>query len=233
MKKAGWDTETGYAMFVEGKKDSEIADAFGIKRSIVTVYRKRHWEGGAPKNTLEMIRPSLTRTEDSAAAAAVTLPATVAEAPVPLAQAEPEGQAAQKPSMLAGMVPIQELIEKVKSEQTTQPAPVAVDNNQKEENNSMQYIGRMELKDTAQMMTSEDYKERFKAEYYQTKIRYEKLRLFNTKIEAARLTQHGPGKTVDMPEHDCPAALLQKQQDLMGEYLEILELRAVIEEIQL
>ena len=30
----------------------------------------------------------------------------------------------------------------------------------------------MEFKDTIAMMTSEDYKERFKAEYYQTKIRY-------------------------------------------------------------
>ena len=29
-----------------------------------------------------------------------------------------------------------------------------------------------ELKDTIQNMVSEDYKERFKAEYYQTKIRY-------------------------------------------------------------
>ena len=33
----------------------------------------------------------------------------------------------------------------------------------------------MELKDTIQMMQSADYKERFKAEYYQTVIRYEKL----------------------------------------------------------
>ena len=33
----------------------------------------------------------------------------------------------------------------------------------------------MELKDTIKMMDNVDYKERFKAEYYQTKIRYEKL----------------------------------------------------------
>ena len=33
----------------------------------------------------------------------------------------------------------------------------------------------MELKDTVEMMGSEDYKERFKAEYCQVKIRYEKL----------------------------------------------------------
>ena len=32
-----------------------------------------------------------------------------------------------------------------------------------------------DLKDTAEMMTSEDYKERFKAEYAQACIRYQKL----------------------------------------------------------
>ena len=34
----------------------------------------------------------------------------------------------------------------------------------------------MELKDTVEMMLSSDYKERFKAEYWQLKIRYDKLR---------------------------------------------------------
>lgn len=33
----------------------------------------------------------------------------------------------------------------------------------------------MELKDTIELMNSEDYKERFKDECYQTKIRYDKL----------------------------------------------------------
>ena len=32
-----------------------------------------------------------------------------------------------------------------------------------------------DLKDTAEMMSSADYKERFKAEYYQTAIRYNRL----------------------------------------------------------
>ena len=36
----------------------------------------------------------------------------------------------------------------------------------------------MELKDTVEMMNSADYKERFKAEYHQTKTRYEKLKAF-------------------------------------------------------
>ena len=33
----------------------------------------------------------------------------------------------------------------------------------------------MELKDTIELMKSNDYKDRFKAEYYQVKIRREKL----------------------------------------------------------
>lgn len=52
----------------------------------------------------------------------------------------------------------------------------------------------MELQDTVQMMASCDYKERFKAEYYQVAIRYVKL---------------------------------------MGEYIDILQDRAKIEEIDI
>jgi hypothetical protein len=88
------------------------------------------------------------------------------------------------------------------------------------------------LKDTVKMMQSEDYKERFKAEYYQTKIRYEKLKAFNTKIAAAELTEH-TDNPVDMPKHDCPKHLLRDQQRIMGEYLHILEIRAEIEQIDL
>ncbi len=90
----------------------------------------------------------------------------------------------------------------------------------------------MILKDTVEMMNSEDYKERFKAEYYQTKIRYEKLKAFNTKIEAARRTDYME-KKYPMPKHDCPDELLVEQQRAMGNYLHILEVRAVIEDIEL
>lgn len=86
----------------------------------------------------------------------------------------------------------------------------------------------MELKNTVEMMNSPDYKERFKAEYYQTKIRYEKLKKFNARIEAATWT-----KTVEMPKHDCPVDLLIEQEYAMGEYLHLLEVRAVIENIEL
>ena len=90
----------------------------------------------------------------------------------------------------------------------------------------------MELKDTVEMMNSSDYKERFMAEYHQTKIRYEKLKAFNNKIEAAIITFPSENK-VEMPKHDCPADLLLRQQRIMGEYLHILEVRAEIEGIKL
>ena len=89
-----------------------------------------------------------------------------------------------------------------------------------------------ELKDTVALMNSNNYKERFKAEYLQTKIRYEKLKAFNNKIEAARRTEYAR-KRVDMPAHDCPEDLLREQQAMMGQYLYILEVRAVIEGVEL
>lgn len=90
----------------------------------------------------------------------------------------------------------------------------------------------MELKDTVEMMGSADYKERFMAEYYQTKIRYEKLKAFCNKIEAAQITA-GLKNSVEEPKHDCPYYLLRDQQRAMGEYLHTLEIRAVIEGIEL
>ena len=94
----------------------------------------------------------------------------------------------------------------------------------------------MDLKDTINMMTSEDYKERFKAEYYQTKERYERLKAFNTKIQASKRTMYitdGETKSVPMPTHSCPLDLLEEQQGIMGHYLHILEMRAVIEGVEL
>lgn len=87
-----------------------------------------------------------------------------------------------------------------------------------------------ELKATVPYMLSDDYKERFKAEYEQTKIRYERLKAFNTRIEAAEITGF-TDKAVEAPPHDCPRDLLREQQRIMGEYLHILEVRAVIEKI--
>lgn len=92
----------------------------------------------------------------------------------------------------------------------------------------------LELRDTVQKMQSADYKERFIAEYQQTKIRYEKLKAFNNKIEAAQITiQSGAAEPLEMPKHDCPLSLLREQQKAMGMYLHTLEIRAEIEKINL
>ena len=85
----------------------------------------------------------------------------------------------------------------------------------------------MKLADTSTLMNSPSYKDRFIAEYHQTKIRYEKLKDFNNRIEAAQIM----GKPE--PEHDCPLQLLKEQQSTMGKYLHLLELRAKIENIDL
>lgn len=45
----------------------------------------------------------------------------------------------------------------------------------------------MELKDTIELMNSSDYKERFKAEYLQVKIRYDKLHKMLVKWDAGTL----------------------------------------------
>lgn len=81
----------------------------------------------------------------------------------------------------------------------------------------------MELKDTIKLMESEDYKDRFKAEYYQTKIRYDKLHNMIIKYEAGTLKF----------EPKCDITLLKNQAKLMGNYLYVLEIRAEIEGIDL
>ena len=81
----------------------------------------------------------------------------------------------------------------------------------------------MELKDTIEMMNSADYKERFKAEYIQTKIRYEKLHRMCIKYEAGTLNFTPP----------CSLELYKEQKGHMGNYLRCLEVRAEIEKIEL
>lgn len=93
-------------------------------------------------------------------------------------------------------------------------------------------LREMELKHTVEMMKSSDYKDRFFAEYWQTKIRYEKLKRLNTRIEAADMVKFEKNQ-IEMPKHDCPLRLLREQQNIMGQYLHLLELRAEIEGIDL
>lgn len=81
----------------------------------------------------------------------------------------------------------------------------------------------MDLKDTVELMNSSDYKERFKAEYLQTKIRYNKLH--------SMLIKHEAGKLDFTPT--CPIRTLIEQKRYMGEYLRVLEIRAEIEDINL
>ena len=90
----------------------------------------------------------------------------------------------------------------------------------------------MELKDTAQLMVSDDYKDRFIAEYHQLKIRYEKLKKLILINEAAEYTRDCDPQVVK-PAFDCPCQLLHEQLHFMDNYLHILEVRAVIECIDL
>lgn len=81
----------------------------------------------------------------------------------------------------------------------------------------------MELADTIKLMTSEDYKERFKAEYYQTKIRYDKLHKMLVKHDAGTLPF----------TLSTNADVLRQQAAAMGNYLYCLEERAELEGIEL
>lgn len=86
-----------------------------------------------------------------------------------------------------------------------------------------------DLKETIDLMISDDYRDRLKAEYQQTKIRYERLKNICNRMEAANA-----GLNVAPPENDCrPYWLLREQQKRMGKYLHTLELRALVEGIEL
>ena len=81
----------------------------------------------------------------------------------------------------------------------------------------------MQLKDTIEMMNSEDYKERFKAEYYQLSIRLDSL---------ADMLIKWYNNMLDF-EPKCSKETLENQVIFMKGYLNILRLRAHIEDIDL
>lgn len=81
----------------------------------------------------------------------------------------------------------------------------------------------MELKDTCQLMTSPDYKERFRAEYFQLKLRIEGL--------FAMLEKYKEGTLPFKPS--CSYKLLHGQLTAMQMYRTHLEERAKIESIDL
>lgn len=81
----------------------------------------------------------------------------------------------------------------------------------------------MELKDTVRQMLSEDYRDRFKSEYYQVKIRYDKL--------IDMLGRWDKGQLLFSPT--CPRELLWRQVTVMEDYMDILIERSIAEGIDL
>lgn len=81
----------------------------------------------------------------------------------------------------------------------------------------------MELKETVEMMNSEDYRERFRAEWLQVKIRIDSLEkmLMGYKNNTLKFTP------------SCSYQLLNSQLSAMKTYAGILEERARIEHISL
>lgn len=81
----------------------------------------------------------------------------------------------------------------------------------------------MTLNDTIPMMDNADYKERFKAEFYQLEIRIKKLATMLEKWEAGEL-EFTPS---------CPYELLEAQLNAMRSYSYFLHERAKIEDVAL
>lgn len=82
---------------------------------------------------------------------------------------------------------------------------------------------KYDLPNTVDLMLSENYEERFKAEYYQVRARREKLVKMIGDFYADRLDF----------EPVCPISLLTQQAEAMSNYMLILETRAIIEKIKL
>lgn len=87
----------------------------------------------------------------------------------------------------------------------------------------MDDVRELTLADTAEMMNSEDYKERFRAEYYQAAIRFHKLR--------AMLEKWDKGELNFKPT--CPRSTYNMQIMAMADYIAVLKARAVMEDVEL
>lgn len=79
------------------------------------------------------------------------------------------------------------------------------------------------LENTVDLMLSPDYKERFIAEYFQVRIRYNKLVAMVEKWDRGELSFNPT----------CPRSTYDLQLSAMKDYLAILEARAVMEGIEL
>lgn len=74
-------------------------------------------------------------------------------------------------------------------------------------------VREMELRDTIDMMDSEDYKERVEAEYYQVAIRYRKLKTMLDKWDRGALDF----------KPTCPRSTYNMQIRAMTDYMAVLE----------
>ena len=79
------------------------------------------------------------------------------------------------------------------------------------------------LNDTAALMASLDYKERFAAEYYQLETRYEKLQAMVKKWDKGELNF----------TPTCPRSTYDLQLRAMDDYKAVLEVRAKLEGVEL
>lgn len=81
----------------------------------------------------------------------------------------------------------------------------------------------MELNETVELMNSTDYKDRFKAEYFQVKIRHDKLKAMCDKWDERKLNF----------KPTCPREIYDLQLDSMKKYMDVLVIRAKIENVEL
>lgn len=81
----------------------------------------------------------------------------------------------------------------------------------------------MKLEQTVNMMLSDDYKERFKGEYWQLVTRYKGLKSMLDKWDNSALNF----------EPTCPRSTYNMQIKAMTDYIAVLEARAVMEGIDL
>lgn len=79
------------------------------------------------------------------------------------------------------------------------------------------------LKDTADMMSSSDYKGRFQAEYYQLVIRYGSLKNMIKKWDNGTLSF----------TPTCPRNIYDMQLKAMKDYLNVLKVRATMEDVEI
>lgn len=87
----------------------------------------------------------------------------------------------------------------------------------------IEQLDEITLRETVGLMNSDDYRDRFVAEYLQTRIRYMSLHKMCIRYEAGTLSF--------TPK--CSLELLKEQKSYMGNYLRCLEVRAEIEGITL